>query len=71
MLDDRVLSAVEEYQQYCGECSVLLRDTIQHCEGYKPLIFSRATFRERSVSHHRAMRNVVSSLFMQRSDREV
>ena len=37
----------------------------------KPLIFSGATFRERSVSHHRAMKNLVSSLFILRSDREM
>ena len=37
----------------------------------KPLIFSRATFREISVSPHRGMRNVVSSSLMQRSDRKV
>ncbi len=34
----------------------------------KPLIFSGATFRERSLSHHGAMRNVVSSISKQRSD---
>ncbi len=37
----------------------------------KPLICSGGTFWVRPVSPHRAMRNVVSSLFKQRSDRKV
>ncbi len=39
-------------------------DTVVTTYHDKPLIFSMATFRERSVSHHRAMRHVVSFLFI-------